>query len=187
MPDSTQSGRSARESAEQRARKERQRRLIKIAAVAAVFVGIAVATFVVFRNLANADLVAIREMNEELQSESQKYKHQVTEQSAQISRLQAQLASVQTTLNSIMPSANTYSIEPNQSRVVGNGKLTIALVGSPGNDGITLNINGKLQTVSAGQVLNLTPDPSTNCRVTVQSFDMFKTLLAATCAAAKPQ
>ena len=186
MTDSTQSGRSARETAEQRTRRERQRRIFKTVAIASFYIGLAVLTFVVFRNLANADLVTIREMNEQLQSESQKLKHQATQQAAQISRLQAQLADVQATLDSIMPSANTYSIEPNQSRVVGNGKLTVALIGSPGNESVTLNINGKQQTVSAGQVFNIAPDPSTNCQVTVQSFDMFKAILTATCAGAKP-
>ena len=84
-----------------------------------------------------------------------------------------------------MPSANTYNISPNQSLIVADGHLTIGLIGSPGNESVTLAINGKQQTVSAGQVITVAPDPSTNCQVQVQSFDMFKAVLTASCAAAK--
>jgi hypothetical protein len=37
-----------------------------------------------------------------------------------------------------MPSANTYTINPNQTRIVGDGHLTVAMVGAPGNDAIML-------------------------------------------------
>ncbi len=46
---------------------------------------------------------------------------------------------------------NTYNIVPNQTLVVADGHLTVGLIGSPGNEGVTLNINGKEQTVAAGQ------------------------------------
>ena len=49
-----------------------------------------------------------------------------------------------------------------------------------------LNINGKQQTVVAGQIINVAPDPSTNCEVGVQTFDMFTAKLNAACTAAKP-
>jgi hypothetical protein len=101
--------------------------------------------------------------------------------------LRAQLASVQATLNSIMPSENTYNINPNQSLIVADGRLTIGLVGSPTNDGINININGKQQFVAAGEVIRVAPDPSTSCQVRIRSFDPFKALLTASCAAAKSQ
>jgi hypothetical protein len=61
------------------------------------------------------------------------------------------------------------------------------MVGSPGNEGITLDINGKQQTLAAGQIVSVTPDPSTTCQVGVQSFDMFKAVLTAMCSGAKGQ
>ncbi len=101
--------------------------------------------------------------------------------------MQAKLDGVQATLNAIMPAANTYNISPNQSLVVADGRLTVGLVGSPGNESVTLDINGKQQTASAGQVISVAPDAATDCQVQVQSFDMFKAVLTASCAPAKPQ
>jgi len=59
------------------------------------------------------------------------------------------------------------------------------MVGAPGNENITLNINGRPQTLGAGQVIAVAPEPSTNCQVGLQSFDMFKAVLLASCTAAK--
>ena len=86
-----------------------------------------------------------------------------------------------------MPSLNVYDINPNQSLIVADGRLTIGLIGSPGNDDINLNVNGKQQKVAAGDVIRLSPDASTACQVQIQSFDMFKAVFVASCAAAKSQ
>src|SRR5271165_4359519 len=107
-------------------------------AIATVFlVVLAIGTFVFFRNLAYGDLVAAREMIGQLQSESQKLNHIVIDQTARLTTLQAKLSSVQATLNAIMPTANTYNINPNQTLIVAEGHLTIGLVGSPANEGVT--------------------------------------------------
>ncbi len=185
MIDTPASPRPATSAALERARKARDRRILFFVAVATLLFGIAVATFAIFRNLANADLVSLRQLYEQLQSERQNLRHQVTTQAAQLTTLQAKLASVQAELEAIVPTSNTYSIEPNQSRLIGDGKLTIALVGSPGNDSITLNINGKPQTAAAGQAITIAPDPQTSCQVAVQSFDMFRALLTAVCHSTK--
>jgi len=124
---------------------------------------------------------------EQLRAENQKMKRQLDTKSAQATQLQTKLDQVQASLDAIMPSANTYNISPNQSLVVGNGRLTVGMVGAPGNEGVTLNINGKEQTVAAGQMVHEAPDASTDCTVQVQSFDMFKAVLVATCGGAKPQ
>jgi hypothetical protein len=88
-------------------------------------------------------------------------------------------------LDAINPSQNVYVLSPNETRIVADGHLTIGLVGSPGNESVTLNINGKQQAAFAGQPIAVAPDPSSNCTVTVQSFDMFKSAIVASCAAAK--
>jgi hypothetical protein len=41
--------------------------------------------------------------------------------------------------------------------------------------------------VAAGDVIRVSPDPSTACQVQIQSFDMFKAVLVASCAATKSQ
>jgi len=55
------------------------------------------------------------------------------------------------------------------------------LVGSPTNQGITVNINGKQQMVASGDVIEVAVDASTTCHVRVQAFDMFKALVTAAC------
>jgi hypothetical protein len=71
--------------------------------------------------------------------------------------------------------------------IAADGRLTLGLVGPPTNDGINININGKQQLVAAGDVVRLAPDSSTSCQVEVQSFDMFKAVVTASCSAAKPR
>jgi hypothetical protein len=122
-----------------------------------------------------------------IRAENQKTKRQLDQKSAQATELQAKLDKLQATLSTMMPSENTYNIQPNQSLVVGDGHVTVGLVGSPGNENVTLDINGKQQVVDAGQTITVTPDASTKCQVQVQSFDMFKAVLVASCSGAKPQ
>ncbi len=86
-----------------------------------------------------------------------------------------------------MPTKNTYNIMPNQTLIVADGRVTVGLVGSPGNESVTLNINGKEQAMAAGQVMTVGSASSANCQVGVQSFDMFKAVLTASCADAKGQ
>jgi hypothetical protein len=64
---------------------------------------------------------------------------------------------------------------------VGDGRLTVGLVGAPANESVTLNINGKRQQLGTGDVLSVAADGQTNCQVRVQSFDMFKAVVTATC------
>jgi len=123
----------------------------------------------------------------QLSAENQKMKRQLDEKSLQVTQLQVKLDQVQASLNAIMPSADTYNINPNQSLIVGNGRLTVGLVGAPGNESVTLSINGKEQQVGAGQTVTVAPDSSTNCQVEVQSFDMFKAVLVASCSGGKAQ
>jgi hypothetical protein len=99
--------------------------------------------------------------------------------------MEAKLKSTQATLDSIMPSANTYIIDPNQTLIVGDGHLTVGMVGAPGNDSVLLNVNGKQQAAAAGQTISVSPDPATQCQLSVQSFDVFKATLVATCSSAK--
>ncbi|MGC1776723.1 MAG: prefoldin domain-containing protein [Xanthobacteraceae bacterium] len=124
---------------------------------------------------------------QQLVAQNQKLKRQLDEKSAQATEVQAKLDRVQATLSAIMPSADTYNVTPNQSLVVANGRLSVGLVGSPANEGVTLNINGKNETVAAGQSISVTPDASTSCRIEVQSFDMFKAVIVATCTGTKPK
>jgi len=124
---------------------------------------------------------------QQLQSDNQRLAADIADQNATLTSLRAELSSTKASLDAVMPSQNTYNINPNQSLLAASGRLTIGMVGSPGNDGINLNVNGKQQKVAAGDVVRVSPDASTECQVQIQSFDMFKAVLVASCAAPKSQ
>jgi hypothetical protein len=134
------------------------------------------------RDIAQRDAAILQ-----LQSDGQRLAADIADQNATLTALRAELSSTKATLDAITPSLNVYDIIPNQSLIVADGRLTIGMVGSPGNEGIDLNVNGKQQKVAAGDVVRVSPDPSTACQVQLQSFDMFKAVLVATCGPAKSQ
>jgi cell division protein FtsB len=164
----------------------RARGLLIVAGVFLLLFG-ALLGHILGRELARLNLLAREETIQLLQAEGQKLKAEIVELTAQLAALQAKLAEVQAALEAIMPTENTYNLNPNQSLVVADGRLTLGLVGSPTNRGINININGKPYTVVAGDAISVAPDPSTTCLVRVQSFDMFKALLNASCTGAKPR
>jgi hypothetical protein len=96
--------------------------------------------------------------------------------------LQTRLNHVQGVLDEIVPSEDIYVMRPNQSLVVAGGRVTVGLVGSPTIQGVNINVNGKQQLVNAGDIVRVNLDETRTCQVTVQSFDMFKVVLHATCA-----
>jgi hypothetical protein len=61
----------------------------------------------------------------------------------------------------------------------------LGLVGLPTTDDVTINVNGKQYTVAAGAVIDVADDPSAPCKVGVQSFDMFKATVTASCSEPK--
>ena len=71
-------------------------------------------------------------------------------------------------LEAILPSANEYNIKPNESQIFPLGQFTVGLVGTPGNQVIGLNINGKTHQAKAGDIF----DVAMTCRVQVVSFSV---------------
>jgi hypothetical protein len=122
-----------------------------------------------------------------LESQSQKLKLEKTDQNGEVVALQAQLDAVKAELDAIVPSKDVYNINPNQSLLVGDGHLTVGLIGGPMSNGIHINVNGRQQLAVVGDVIHVDPDPSTSCDLKIQSFDMFKARFAATCSAIKTQ
>ncbi len=185
MLDRTQSDRSPKGSRWRRFGAEYRATAILIAII--IIVGILIGGHLYGRYLSSIDLADREAQIEQLRAESQKQKRDIDSKSLQLTALQDKLTKTQAALNAIMPSAHTYNINPNQTLILGDGHLTVGLVGPPANDSVVLNINGKSQTVAAGQTLNITADPATQCQINVQSFDVFKAVVVATCAAAKAQ
>jgi hypothetical protein len=139
------------------------------------------------RYLASKEIGGRDNVIEQLQAQGQQFKRSVDQKSAQLTELQAKLTRVQAQLEEIVPTKDTYNIMPNQTLIVADGRITVGLVGAPGNDNVVLNIDGKRQVAAAGQVFSAGTNPSGSCQVAVQSFDMFKAVLNATCAGAKSQ
>ena len=187
MSDTTDTGRSAPIVPRRRRFLTRENRLFLIVACLISIVCILVGGHLYGRYLSARDLGGRDNAIAQLDAENQGIKRQLDAKSALATELDAKLRQVQASLDAITPSANTYTINPNQSLIVGDGHLTIGMVGAPGNDSVTLNINGKEQALGAGQVANVAPESSINCQVEVQSFDMFKAVLSASCSGAKPQ
>jgi hypothetical protein len=162
-------------------------RFVSVVACIVAIVVILVGGHLYGRYLANKDLGGRDAAIEQLQAESQQQKRNIDQKSTQLTQMQAQLDKTNALLEAIMPTKDTYNIMPNQTLIVADGRVTVGLIGSPGNEGILLNVNGKQQAAAAGQVIAAGSDASANCQVAVQSFDMFKAVLTATCAGAKRQ
>jgi hypothetical protein len=182
VSDRTPSSRSARERTSWRLLRA-EIRFVTITAVIIALLGIVAGGHIYGRFLANRELGGRDNAIDQLQAESQNLKRRIDEFSAQVTDLQTKLDKADAALKAIVPSENTYNISPNQTLIVADGRITVGLVGSPGNDNVTLDVNGKPQSVAAGQAVAVSP----NCQVVVQSFDMFKAVLVATCAGAKAQ
>jgi hypothetical protein len=79
-----------------------------------------------------------------------------------------QVDKVSKKLEAITPSPNMYKIKPNESQTVPIGRLTVGLVGTPGNQSVELNINDKKYRAQAGDI----NDIAMTCRVEVMSFNV---------------
>lgn len=123
----------------------------------------------------------------QFKADNDKLKEEIADKNAAIAALQAKFAHVQGVMESMAPSENTYGINANQSVIVAGGHLTVGLIGAPTYERVNVNINGKQQSMAVGDVVNVAPDASTVCQVGVQSFDMFKAFLTASCSGAKPR
>ena len=149
------------------------------------FFGILIGGHLYGRYLASFHSTRTENTIAELRAETQKGKRKSDSLSAELTAMEAKLEGAQAALDSIMPAPNTYTIYPNLTRIVGDGHLTVGMIGTPGNDAIMLNVNGKQQPLAAGQTINVAPDPATQCQLSVQSFDLFKATLVAACSGPK--
>ena len=180
MFDRTQSGASPRRSRWQHFQDEH--RALSVIIVIVGLIAILIGGHLYGRYLSSVDLASREAQIEQLRAESQKQKRDIDGKSQQITQLQSKVTQTQAALDAILPSPNTYNINPNQTLIL-DGHLTVGLVGTPGNESVLLNINGKPQAVAAGQTINVSPDGTTKCQLVVQSFDVFKAVLVASCKA----
>jgi len=162
-------------------------RLIAAVICVVVILVVALATYFTARIMGDNELKGANLRVVQVQGENQKLTADNSNLKGTISDLQLQVKTAQDKLAAIMPVENTFIFNPNQSLVVAGGRMTIGLIGSPTNEGINININGKSQLAMVGAVINIALDPTTACQVSVQSFDMFRATLTATCSEVKPR
>lgn len=155
----------------------------RLAVIAVLLVlGIAIGGHMYGRYLARSDIQDRDNTIQQLQSEIQKLEGQITEADGKLAAMQSRLTRFQSAMDAMVPTQDTYTLNPDQSLIVADGHLTIGLVGLPMNGHINININGKQQGAAAGDIIHVTAEPSTDCQVRVQSFDMFRAVISASCA-----
>jgi hypothetical protein len=142
--------------------------------------------YAIGRELGRRNLLARDETIQQFQNERLELSAELGRRNEQLIALQTKLNHVQATLDELMPSENIYVFRPNQSLVLAGGRVTIGLMGSPTNQSVTINVNGKQHLAVAGDVITVALEESTMCQVTVQSFDLFKAILHATCSDKAP-
>lgn len=161
----------------------RRRRVYILLIETLLILGVALIGHITGRELARRQL-AQRELTiVQLREERQQVSAELNRRADRILTLQTRLNHVQGVLDEIVPSENIYVMRPNQSFIVAGGRITVGLMGVPTIHGVTLNVNGKQQLVNAGDVIKVDLGEARMCQVTVQSFDMFKVVIHATCAA----
>jgi hypothetical protein len=182
VTDRTVSGRSVQ--ARSRSSEGRARRFIVIVLI---FLFGGVAGYVLGQVSASRDIAQRVDTIQQLNAKSQDLGIEIANQNAKIAKLQADLNGAHTAMGEMAPSKNTYNLDPNQSVIVADGLLTVGLIGPPLREAVNINVNGKQHAAAAGDVIRISPDPSTACQVRLQSFDMFKAVVTATCAKEKRQ
>ncbi len=146
---------------------------------------VGLAGYTIGRELSRRNLLARDETIQQLRDERLELSAELGRRNDRLIALQTKLDHVQATLDELMPSENIYVFRPNQSFVLADG-LTVGLMGSPTNQSVTINVNGKQHLAAAGDVITVALEEPTTCQVTVQAFDPFKAILHATCSGNAP-
>lgn len=159
----------------------RRRRSYILLIETALIIAVALIGHMTGREMGRRHLLQRDQTIQQLREERQQVSAELNKRGDRITELQNRLNHVQSVLDEIVPSENIYVIRPNQSLFVAGGRVIVGLISSPTNEGVNININGKQRLMVAGDVTPVAFDETTACQVTVQSFDMFKAILHATC------
>jgi hypothetical protein len=133
-----------------------------------VILVVAIVGFILGVSIGNRDRIGDANIIKELTADKDKLTAERIALQKQIFELREQRDKVNNKLEAIMPSPNIYRIKPNESQTVPIGRLTVGLVGTPGNQSIELNINDKKYRAQAGDI----NDIAMACRVEVVSFSV---------------
>lgn len=164
----------------------RRRRTAILLIETLLIVAVALIGHVTGREMARRQLVQRDLTIQQLREERLQASTELNLRADRILTLETRLKHVEGVLHEIVPDQGIYVIRPNQSLVVAGGRVVVGLVDSPANRGVSINVNGKQQFAAAGDTITTTTGEGPTCQVTIQSFDMFKAVLHATCAADAP-
>lgn len=159
----------------------RRRRVYILLIETLLILGVALIGHITGRELARRQIAQRDQTIQQLRAERLAVSEDLNKRSERVLELQTRLNKVQAELDEIVPSQNIYVMRPNQSLLVAGGRVMVGLVGAPGIDGVNVNVNGTSKMLTAGDVVQV-KDEHRTCTITVQSFDMFKVVLHATCA-----
>jgi hypothetical protein len=159
----------------------RRRRVYILLIETLLILGVALIGHITGRELARRQIAQRDQTIQQLRAERLAVSEDLNKRSERVLELQTRLNKVQAELDEIVPSQNIYVMRPNQSLLVAGGRVMVGLVGAPGIDGVNINVNGTSKMLTAGDVVQI-KDENRTCTITVQSFDMFKVVLHATCA-----
>lgn len=91
-------------------------------------------------------------------------------QALRISELQDQLKDIKTKYDEVISPARNLVIKANESRPVSIALMEIGMIGTPTNESVNINVNGKRQVAAAGDVVSA----DFTCRIQVVSIDLLK-------------
>jgi hypothetical protein len=158
----------------------RTRRGSSILSRVVLVVVLVITSFVIGVYVTSRDVANLRALLSSVQAETQKAKQELASQISVNTSVQARLIRVTADFEAIQPQKNTYSVSPNQSIALAEGRLTVALVGPPGTNDLVLNVNGEQRKASSGDIIQVSAGADT-CRIAVQKFDLFRALINVNC------
>lgn len=148
-----------------------------------LLVAIAWGFYTLGRNWGGEEIAAINLKVREIELQRDNFKKTSDLQKAEIEDLRLKLKKSETDLGEFFHPSRAIELTTGESKFISVDQLTIALNGTPRNDGVDLNINGKQQTKVAGDSIAI----STTCRLVITKIDILKpaVVINSTCAPAQ--
>jgi hypothetical protein len=166
--------------------KTTQRRWLPITGRTVLILAVVIGSYTLGRHWRAQDIADYNSKIMTLQKDNDSLTKTSSDQRRQIDSLTSQLKSAQVQLDEIFRPTRKLEIKANESKRISVDQLIIGLIGTPRNENVDMNVNGRKYTAAAGNVTNV--QLSTNCRIEVMSFDVLTSsaVINTTCTTVKP-
>lgn len=131
---------------------------------------VAIAFYSLGRYSAAQQLEEYKIKNVQLANDNGKLNSDNKAQTLRINELQDQVKDIKSKLDEVISPARNLEIKANESRPVSIALMEIGMVGTPTNESVNINVNGKRQVAAAGDVIGA----DFACRIQVVSIDLLK-------------